>query len=85
MIWNSKISCISTISKKEISILSHIAKKLQAYHYLQNCLLQSGMGKKHGFWAILKEKKFTILSINFSFIKLETQDSNVSSTTKTVL
>ena len=37
---NSKISCISTSFEKEVSILSHIAKKLKARQYLQNCLYQ---------------------------------------------
>ena len=38
LFFNSKISCVSTSFKKEISIFSHIAKKLQACQYLQNCL-----------------------------------------------
>ena len=37
---------ISTTLQKEISILSHIAKKIQALQYLQNCLWQPGMFKK---------------------------------------
>ena len=32
---NSKLGCIFTSFKKEISILSHIAQKLQARHYLK--------------------------------------------------
>ena len=35
---NSKISCISTSFKKEISILNHIAKKLHARPISLNCL-----------------------------------------------
>ena len=36
----SKISSISMAFKKDISILSHTAKKLQARQYLQNCLFK---------------------------------------------
>ena len=36
LISNSKINCISTSFEKRISILSHIAKKLQAHQFLQN-------------------------------------------------
>ena len=35
---NIKISCISTPIKKEISLLSHVAKKVTTRQYLQNCL-----------------------------------------------
>jgi hypothetical protein len=50
----SKISFISTSSKKEISILSHIAKKLQAQQFSQNCLSEkapaSYKSKRKVFW-----------------------------------
>ena len=61
---NSKISCISRSFNKEISILSQIAKKLQARHHLQYCLEQSGMCKNMIFG--------TIVSINSTSFKLET-------------
>ena len=42
---NSKISCISTLFKKEISILIHIAKKLQAHQFLKNYFYAQGFVK----------------------------------------
>ena len=35
---NSKFFCLSTLSKKEISNVIHIAKKLQAWQNFQKCL-----------------------------------------------
>ena len=51
--------------KKGNSILSHIAKKVKAHQYLQNC---KRMCKKHDFRANFSRKIRTILSINFTFL-----------------
>ena len=39
--------------KKEIRILSHIAKKLQAYTFLQNCLIEKAPGSKKSVFFLL--------------------------------
>ena len=46
LLLNLKNSCISTALKKEISILSSIAKKLQARHFLQKSLSEKAPGLK---------------------------------------
>ena len=45
LFWNSIISCISKSFKKEISILSQIAKP-QAKKISQNCLSEKAPGSK---------------------------------------
>ena len=62
---NSKISCISTLFQKEISILGHIAKWLQARQYLQNCLEMCK--KKHDFVV----KKLSIFKARSSKLKCQ--------------
>ena len=58
---NFQISCISTPFKEEISILSHIAKKLQARTFLQNYFLKT-------FWPNFK-RKFRLYTNNNFFFK----------------
>ena len=63
----------STLFKKETSILSHIAKKLQAHQYLQTAYNRQGCVNKHGFGANFRRKIPTFLSINyFFFLNFET-------------
>ena len=50
------VVCLTMRFKKEIRILSLIAKKLQVRQYLQNCLLQPGICKKYEFLANFKRK-----------------------------
>ena len=54
---NSKISCISASFRKEISILSYIAKKLQARQYLKMSYSSQGYVEKHKFLAYVRRKK----------------------------
>ena len=42
-------------------------------------------GKNLNFWPYLRRKIWTILFINFTFFKLETQNGNAWSTAKTIL
>ena len=56
---------ISTSFQKEISILSHTAKKLQTHHYLQN---SPGMCNKTWVLGYFEGK-----TINYKFFKLETK------------
>ena len=46
-VLNSKISCISMLIKKEISIQSHIGKKLQARQFSQNYLSKKAPDSKN--------------------------------------
>ena len=57
----SKTSCMSSSSKKEINILSHITKKLQAWQFLHNCLSEKAPGSKK-----LKNICRLIMSLTFN-------------------
>ena len=59
----------------------NIEYKLQARLNFQSQGWQPGI---HIFWLTLEEKNRTILSINSTFLKLETQNENVRSTNKKV-
>ena len=45
----------------------------------------SSIFEKHDFWANFRKKIMTILSVNSTFFKLETQNQNVKWITKTVI
>ena len=49
---NSKNICISTSFKKEINMLSNIAKKFQAQKFSQNCLSEKAYDPKSFFFKI---------------------------------
>ena len=61
---NAKISLIFTSFKKETSILSPIAKKLQARQFLPNCLSEKASESKE-----IKIKILVILQHKISFVK----------------
>ena len=78
---NSKISCISTPFKKEISILSVIAEKLRLINICITACCSKRVVKNLDFWTHFREKIQNILLI-FTIFK---QNKNSGSTTKTFL
>ena len=67
---NSKISCLSTSFKKEISIPSNIAKKIMAREYLKHSFICQICVKRYDLRASFRRNIQTILSINSTFFKL---------------
>ena len=70
LISNSKINCISTSFEKRISILSHIAKKLQAHQFLKNWVCKKAPSSKKVlliffFFIFLKLFQYLICHFNF--------------------
>ena len=63
ILFESKNSCTFTTFKKEISYLSHIAKKLLAQQFLHE-------SKNMFFLANFMRKIQTILSLNSTFLSL---------------
>ena len=53
---NIKISCISTPFKKEISLLSHVAKKLQPVNICKTAYSSQGCVNNMVFGLILEKK-----------------------------
>ena len=72
---NSKINCISTSFKKQMSILSHIEKKFQTRQFSLNCLSKKAPGSKKFFCLkfldILKTVLVVDLTFNFEFLAKE--------------
>ena len=65
-VLNSKINCISTSFKKEISFLSHVAKKLHARQISQNACPKKTPKKfcfENSFCYIFK----TVLVVDLTF------------------
>ena len=82
LFFNSKISYISPSLKKSNY---HTAKRYRLVNICKTACCSNREWKNLAFWTYFRKKIWTILFINFTFFKLETQNGNTWSTAKTIL